>query len=119
MELTKINAEIIKEIGTLREARDTLKLRSQDKATAKGEYEMKLAQTMIKLKNGQRVKLGDEEVSYTSATGLKEISKGICFKESIKQDLTESAYKSAIVAMEACKATINAYQSILRYSEDV
>ena len=118
MDLITIRNKIEENIKLLRATSRELKIRSKDKSEALGNYEKKLAQIMIKLRNGQVVNLAGEEVGYGSATGLEKIAKGVCYKESIALDLAESAYKNAVVGIQTIQAEINAYQSILRYFDE-
>ena len=93
-------------------------MRGKDKAVSIGEYEKVLAQTLIQLKNGKAMKLGEDEIVNPPATITVQIAKGICFKEKIAMELAESKYKSAVVGLEAVKTTIVALQSILKYTDE-
>lgn len=117
MELKSISDEITRNILRLKKVNELLQLRAEDKANALGNYEMKLAQTMIELKNGRVVLLNGQEVSYTSATGLEKIAKGVCYKESIALDLAESAYRNTQIESNNLQTIINALQSKLKYME--
>jgi len=118
MDIISINKQITDNIILLRKTRDSLKLRAEDKAKAIGEYEKKIAITMLELRNGKVVMLDGKEVAYSSATGLEKIAKGVCYKESIARDLAESNYKNAVSALNGIQAIINALQSMLRYADE-
>jgi len=118
MDIISINNQIKDNILLLRKTRDTLKVRGEDKAEALGTYEKSLAQTLIKLRNGQLLELEGEEITNPPATIMRDIAKGIVYKERIVLDLAESNYKSATVALDAIKTTINALQSQLRYVDE-
>ena len=118
MDIQNINTQITNNIKLLRETRDALKIRANDKAKALGEYEKAIALTMLRLRNGQKVELDGEEVVYSSATGLEKIAKGVCYKESIARDIADSKYKNAVLALQAIHTTINALQSMLRYVDE-
>ena len=114
MDIVDINQQITKEILNLRNATNELMVRAKDKANALGQYEKKLAQTMLTLKNGQTVLLDGKEEVYNTATGLEKIAKGVCYKESIALDLAESKYRNVQVYIKSCETVINALQSQLR-----
>jgi len=118
MDLIQINQEIIANIKLLREARDVLKLRARDKSSAIGDYDKKLAKTLIQLKNGQAMIFEGEEIINPPATISREIAKGVCYKEKIAMELAEAMYKNVISGMDAIKVSINALQSILRYVDE-
>ncbi len=117
MDYQTISQKIQDNIKILSQARNSLLTRAKDKAEALGAYEKKLAQTMLRLRNGQSVVFNDEEIRYESATGLEKIAKGVCYKESIALDIAESNLRNAHVSMRATEAMINALQSLLRYEE--
>ena len=117
-DLITLRAKIETSLETLQWARNELKIRSKDKAKAMGEYEKKIAITMLRLRQGQTIDLDGEEISYSATTGLDKIAKGVCYKESIALDLAESTYKNAVLGIQTVMAEINAYQSILRYLEE-
>ena len=115
-DLIKIRDKIEENLKLLRATSRELKIRS--KAEAIGNYEKKIAVTMLKLRQGQVVELDGEEVAYSVTTGLDKIAKGVCYKESIALDLAESAYKNAVIGIQTVQVEINALQSILRYMEE-
>ena len=57
MELVKINEAILEEIKILRQIKSHLKDLAEKKAYCKGEYEKKLALTLMQLKNGVAMEL--------------------------------------------------------------
>lgn len=114
MDLIEITKLISIEINTIREARDSLRKRANEKANTKAEYEKVLAQTIVGLKNGKVYKLDGEDIEYTQASGIERVAKGIAYKESLAADLAETNYKSAIVAISASETIVNALQSVLR-----
>ena len=118
MDLITIRNKIEENLKLLRATSRELKIRSKDKAEAIGNYEKKIAVTMLKLRQGQVVELDGEEVAYSVTTGLDKIAKGVCYKESIALDLAESAYKNAVIGIQTVQVEINALQSILRYMEE-
>ena len=117
MDLIRITNEIEDKIRDLGYARKELQKRANDRATAIGEYEKKLAMTVISLRNGQSMSLEGIEIKDPPTTIIDKIAKGLCYKEKIKSELAESAYKIAIVGIEALKAELSALQSIYKYQE--
>ena len=117
MDIIKISKEITRCILALRKLTDELDVRVSDKAYSVGEYEKKLAQTMLELRNGKVVLFDGKEESYSQTTGLERVAKGICYKERIKQDLTDSALRALYVKMDNVKTEIMALQSKLKYIE--
>ncbi len=112
-----IKQEIERQWKLLAEALRDLVPIEQQKANTKGDYEMKLAQTMLRLRNKAAVALNDEPVEWKSIGCMEKIAKGIIYRESITLDLAESAYKRQILTIGSIRDKISALQSILRYQE--
>ncbi len=117
MDIITINEQIFENIKLLRQTRDTLRLRAQDKAQANGEYDKQIAITLLKLRNGEPVTFEGEEVINPPVSIMDKIAKGICYKESIAKDVAESNYKNASLGLQAIQSIINALQSVLRFTK--
>ena len=118
MDLITIRNKIEENLKLLRATSRELKIRSQDKANAKGEYEKQLAIAMLRLRQGEPEFIESISAEWQSVSGLERIAKGLCYKESIALDLAESAYKNAVIGIQTVQVEINALQSILRYLEE-
>ena len=116
-DIITINQDLTDNILALKKAVNTLLTRATDKADALGAYEKKLAITMLELKNGKVIDFEGTEVSFSSATGLEKIAKGVCYKESIALDLAESKFRSLQIDINSYQTVINALQSQLKYIE--
>jgi len=117
MEILKIHEQIKDNILLLRKTRDTLKVRADDKSKAIAEYEKAIAIITIRLVNGEPIDFEGMVVQKPPATIMKDIVKGICYKERIAADLTESNLKSAMLGLKAIETTIMALQSLLKHEE--
>lgn len=102
---------------TLPEAMRALIPLEKDRAIAKGEYEKKLAQTMLRASKGITMKIGSDIVENVTATNLEKICKGVVYQESIDLDLAESALKRQYVLIGSIRDKISALQSLLRYED--
>lgn len=118
MDIITINRQITDNIILLRKIRDQLKFRADDKAKALGEYEKKLAVTILKLRNSESVEFEGETITNPPVSIIEKLAKGICYKESIARDIAESNYKNAIIGLQSVQAIINALQSMLRYVDE-
>ena len=117
-EITNIANLMRKKIDEMAEMRQQLEERSKRKAHAISLYDNKLALIIIKLKNGEQMKLDDIPVKKPPTTITEKIAKGICWKERLEQEEAEGLYKSLISNLEAIKAELNGLQSIFRHLED-
>jgi len=118
MDIITINKSLTENILSLRVARKVIDECAQNKAHSVGEYEKVLAITLIRLKNGETMELGGEEIINPPATISRDIAKGICYQEKINMELAESAYKNATIGLETVKTTIMALQSMLKFVDE-
>ena len=118
-DIISINQSIAENIVALGKMRDSLRIRAEDKANAAGEYEKAIALTIIQLKNGIPFDFEGEIIEKPPATITEKIAKGICYRQSIQKDLTESYYKNTVLSLQTIQTIINAFQSILKYSDEV
>jgi hypothetical protein len=117
-EVITISNEIRDGIKLLRQARDSLKARAQEKAESVGRYERELAKTIIRLRNGEVFEVDGFPIHNPPATITEKIARGICYQFKIKADVAESAYKGAVLALDATKTEINALQSLYRHLDE-
>lgn len=118
MDIVNVAQKIEEKVKALELGREILKEYAHNKANAIGEYEKKIATTLIKLKNGVEFELEGDKIKNPPISIMEKIVKGICFQEKIDMELAEAQYKNAIVGMSAIQAEANAYQSIFRHLEN-
>lgn len=104
-------------IDELDKLRPYLRTRGDEKSEAIAKYDKTIAVTLIKLKNGVKFTLDDEEIQNPPTTITDKIAKGICWEEKLKAEEAEMKYKSLITNIEVIKAQLNALQSINRNLE--
>ena len=116
----KLVSKIIEDKVKLLEAgRARLEKDAYNKAEQLALYEMALARTMIQLKNGKEMELEGEKILNPPATILEKIARGICYKEKLSADLTDTTYKCRIVKIQTVQAELNAYQSLYKSQIEV
>ena len=118
MEAIKVANEMRRVIGCIRKKREELTTLADDRATAYGTYEKELAKTLIQLKNGVPMQLGDELIENPPASTAERIARGICYKEKIEMEKTDALYKNGMAELKAMLGELNAMQSIFRYLEE-
>lgn len=102
----------------IRSAVGQLKARALAKAEAYGNYEKQIAKTIIALKMGEVIELDGIKVKETTASNVEKIARGICYKELIAKEVTESDYKNLIVGIDALQSELNSLQSQYRHLDN-
>ena len=116
----KLVSKIIEDkVALLERGRERLEKDAYNKAEQLALYEMALARTMIQLKNGKEMELEGEKILNPPATILEKIARGICYKEKLSADLTDTTYKCTIVKMQVIQSELNAYQSLYKTQIEV
>jgi hypothetical protein len=108
MEVTQINSELIECIKNLRDSSNKIFKLAQEKAEAERDYRKALSVRIMELKD---MKL--------PATLIPDLARGDTSDLKFQRDLAEARYNSARDYIEAQQTAISAYQSILRYQEEV
>lgn len=112
-DIFEIAKKIHAKIAELENLRESILPASTQKATDNSNYERELALTIVKLKNGAINDFeGIEIPSPCPVTLIKDIAKGICFKESFKKEDSDGAYKGLITIIDSVKAELNGLQSL-------
>lgn len=108
MELQHIASEIIRVSQRLEHAADALFALGREKATTEREYRLKLSQELLKLKS-----------EGMAATLIPDVARGKVSDYLFERDIAEVRFKAGIEATNALKSTLSAYQSILRFQQEV
>jgi hypothetical protein len=108
MEVTKINAELLECIKNLRQSSEKIFEVAKEKAETERDYRKALAVRIMELKDNK-----------LPATLIPDLARGDTADIKFKRDLAEFKYNSARDFIEAQQTAISAFQSILRYQEDV
>jgi len=112
-----IKQEIERQLNILAKTIQKLPEYENKKALALGEYEKRIAQTMLSVRQGVPMEIDGQVVKWDSVSGIEKICKGICYQESINLDLAESAFKRQLLTIGSIRDKISALQSILRYQQ--
>ena len=115
MEVLQIANQMEKKISQLEFARQKLKEYAEERAKTIVAYDKAMAITMAKLQAGKEMAIDDTVIKCTTATNLKDYSKGLCEKEQAAMLIAEAMYKNCITQIEAIKAELNGLQSIYRH----
>lgn len=113
--MLRISDEIKAKIDELESMKKNLELLATEKARSSAEYEKTLAVTIMALRNGKKFLLSDETIVDPPVSIIEKIAKGICWEESIKSDMAESAYKNSLQIINMTEAQLNGFQSINRH----
>lgn len=111
-EIRSKNAEIDRLRGCIKE-------RSERKAVSIVEYYKAKLKAIMKLANSSE----EFNIEGTivkgplNATLIKEVIKGVIWKELLEKEEAEALYKSVITNLEAVKATLNGLQSINKHQD--
>jgi hypothetical protein len=114
-DIVQIADAIHQKILQIQAALEHIEELAHNKAKALADYERQYAITCIRLKNGVAFTLGTDTIQNPPATLIDKIAKGICHKERLESEKTESLYKLMIVRIDALQAQMNGYQSINRH----
>ena len=102
-------------ISELENGRSQILGLSANLAIAISNYDRALALSMLKLLNGQINSFENQEVTKVSATTVKDIAKGLCWRERLKLEEATGEYKAHISNMETIRAELNGLQSINKH----
>ena len=111
----EVAKEIEAKIHRLEDARKKLKTYAEDKAKTMVAYEREMAITIVGLKMGKSFFIEEEPVKCEQATNIKDVAKGICWKEALEFATAEALYKNCIVQIDAIQSEMNGWQSINRF----
>ncbi len=114
MQIVEIAEQITKKIKAIEKLRKEIRRYAKEKAEAISKYELTMAKTIIRLKNGDALEVEGFSVENPPATLIEKIAKGFCYKEKLASELTEANYKGIITAIHAVESELNGYQSIFR-----
>lgn len=119
MEVHSTAQKILETIAELDQARKLLRERAEDKSMSIADYDRKIAQTIISLKNGKIYYIDGEEIQNPPATIMEKIARGICWQAKLNMELADSMYRNVIVTLNSIQAILNAYQSINRHQSEI
>ena len=118
MDIIEISNEIQKKIKLLEKSREIIRERANDKAKAISDYDRALALAIVKLRNDKSCYIDGVDVGEkTPTTVMKEIAKGICWREKLELEKAEGLYKSAVSGINSLQAELNGLQSIFRWMD--
>lgn len=107
---------LIKEIG---KCRREIEDKGKAKAKAISDYDRKLAVTLATLRNSENYELAGQTYKVPPVTILDKIAKGLCADERYELEVADSGYRATLSNLQALLAQCNAFQSILRYFENI
>lgn len=108
MELTKVSQQIMETAHRLQNASKTVFTMGKEKAATERDYRIALMQEILKLK-----------AEKMPATLIGEVARGRVADLLFLRDAAEVQFKSALASMDALKSSLSAYQSVLKYHEDL
>lgn len=114
-EVFSVAKQIEQRITLLAKGRDLLEDKAKAKAKAISDYEKMMAIVLIKLKNGESIGVEDQVIEKPPTTIMKEVAKGICWREKLQMEQAEAEYKCVVAKMNSIQAELNGFQSIYRH----
>jgi len=118
-ELIKLTEKIQNKIDLLSRGRAELSARALAQAEARADYDRQLAKTLIALKNGTEFVLDEETIQNPPATTTEKIARGLCWKQKLEMEKSESLYRNASLGLNSLMSELSALQSVLKYLEEV
>ena len=119
MEVLEVAQRIEQKIKLLEKGRGRLQELAANRAVKMAQYDCQLAVTIIKLRNGEPMKLQDETIKDPPATTTEKIAKGICWQERLDMEQADTEYKLAVKKLDCVQAELNGYQSINRFLSNI
>jgi len=98
----------------LNQSKQCLEEYSLDRDEKNTDYERKLAITIINLRNGKEYELDGEIIKDIPVSVMEKIAKGICWKEKLEADLSESKYQNLNKQITISIAQLSAWQTIFK-----
>jgi hypothetical protein len=108
IEVVKVSEQIMETAHRLQNASKTVFTLGQEKSHTEREYRIALMKEILLLKDAKM-----------PATLISDISRGKVADLMFKRDSAEVQFKAALESMSALKSTLSAYQSILKFHEDL
>ena len=118
MEIVNVANLIESKINELNNGLKMLNEIGAESALKQAEFDVKLAQALIKLKNGEEVEVKGDTVINPPATIMGKIAVGSVWKEKLDADVAEKRYKNAMEKMDILKAQLMGWQSIFRHLDN-
>ena len=109
---------IDEKIKMLEKARGMLREAAQRKSEGIGNYYKMRASVMVQLMQGVEFDIDGVKVKGCIASNAETIARGVCWKEAIERDLSESLYTNCVKGMTALQAELNGLQTKLKYIAD-
>ena len=110
--------KIHNKIEELEKKRDDIFQFANDKADSISIYEKNLALTILRIKNGN-IKFfeGVPIPEKLAVTLIRDVAKGICYKDVFTKEANEAGYKGIVTICECIRAELNGLQSINKHLE--
>ena len=105
-------------IKALEKAREELDNLSKTRAEAISAYDKEFAKTLIQLKNGVEFDLEGCAVKNPAVSVSEKIAKGLCWRERLVMETSDTGYKSLRSRIDCLKAELNGLQSINRVLDE-
>ncbi len=106
--------KVIEELGKCRRELET---KGREKAIALSNYDRRIAITIVSLRDGDLLKIGEREIKQLPVSVMEKVAKGICRDDRLAMDVAESGYKACITNIQVLMVQLSAYQSIYRHLE--
>ena len=120
MDIIQVSNEIKKRIKQLEEGRKILKERAEVKAEKIAEYDKIMAITILKLKNGELVKIDDTHVSGTMPVSIiDKVARGVCWKEKLEMEKADGMYRAAVSGISSLETEMSGLQTIFKYMKEI
>jgi DNA integrity scanning protein DisA with diadenylate cyclase activity len=116
-EIIRISQQIDEKSNELGQYAKRIKPLIDDIATAEEEFEKKYAKTLIQLKNGVEFELDGIKIKDPPAASVKEIARGICFKEKVAMDKAELLFRGLMKTIDILTTQMDGLRSKNKYIE--
>jgi DNA integrity scanning protein DisA with diadenylate cyclase activity len=116
-DIISISERIDKKIAELGEYAKRIRPLIDDISNAEEEFEKKYAKTLMLLKNGIEFELDGVKIINPPAASVKEIARGICFKEKVNVDKTELLFRGLMKTIDILTTQMDGLRSQNKYLE--
>lgn len=110
-DLITISEQIEKKSKELGEYAKRIRPLIDDIADAQTEFEKKYTITLIQLKNGIEFEFDGVKIKNPPAASVKEIARGICFKEKVNVDKTELLFRGLMKSIDILTTQMDGLRS--------
>ena len=118
-EIIDVSQAILEKIDEIEKLKKTHKDIIDRASEAMSSYDRELALTIVRLRNGVAIPIGDEIVKDPPALLIERLAKGIVWEKKLESDRLQGYLSGIKSNLMATQAQLNGLQSINRHLSDI